>query len=160
MPTPPEYFDAIHASPPCTHYSIARTCSKTPRDLDGADRLVERTLDIIEYFRPAVWIIENPYTGLMKSRPCMAGMDRYLRTVCYCRYGMQYKKATAVWTNLGGYWVERPMCSYSNPCEKVVNGRHPTTAQQRDGFSTKQLYALPKELCDELAISTTRVVEY
>ena len=150
---PPNYFDAIHASPPCTHYSIARTSGKTPRDLVGADRLVDRTLDIIEYFKPKVWLIENPYTGLMKSRPCMAGMDRYLRTVCYCRYGMQYRKSTAVWTNLGDYWTERPMCTYHNPCEKVVDGRHPTTAQQRDGFSVKQLYSIPKELCDELAIA-------
>ena len=36
----PGYFDAIHASPPCTQYSIARTNSKKPRDFEGADQLV------------------------------------------------------------------------------------------------------------------------
>ena len=60
----PGYFDAVHASPPCTHYSIARTSAKT-------DALVMRTIEIIQYLRPTVWIIENPYAGLMKSRPVM-----------------------------------------------------------------------------------------
>ena len=49
---PPSHFDFIWASPPCTHYSMARTTAKTPRDFEGADAIVQRTLDIIEYFRP------------------------------------------------------------------------------------------------------------
>ena len=34
--------DAIWASPLCTHYSMARTTAKTPRDLEGSDKLVKR----------------------------------------------------------------------------------------------------------------------
>ena len=49
---PPGHFDAIWASPCCTHYSIARKRAKTPRNLDLADSLVTKTLDIIEYFQP------------------------------------------------------------------------------------------------------------
>ena len=41
------YFDAVWCSPPCTQYSIARSHAKTPRDLEGADRLVRRCRDII-----------------------------------------------------------------------------------------------------------------
>jgi site-specific DNA-cytosine methylase len=41
---PRRHFDAIHASPPCTQYSIARTCAKTPRNLEYADSLVQRAL--------------------------------------------------------------------------------------------------------------------
>jgi site-specific DNA-cytosine methylase len=48
----PGYFDSIWASPVCTHYSIARTTAKTPRDLEGSDRLVQRVLDIIGYHKP------------------------------------------------------------------------------------------------------------
>ena len=32
--------DLIHGSPPCTHYSIAHTAAKLPRDLEGSDRMV------------------------------------------------------------------------------------------------------------------------
>ena len=42
--TPP---DLVWASPPCTHYSRARTTAKTPRDLEGSDALVNKTLEII-----------------------------------------------------------------------------------------------------------------
>ena len=60
---PPGHFDCVWASPPCTHYSIARTTAKTPRDLEGSDRLVQRVLDIIEYFKPATWFMEIPRPG-------------------------------------------------------------------------------------------------
>ena len=33
----PPRVDCIWASPPCTHYSRARTKAKTPRDLEGSD---------------------------------------------------------------------------------------------------------------------------
>ena len=48
-------FACIHASPPCTQYSIARTTAKTPRNLELADALVQRTLEIIEYLSPMVF---------------------------------------------------------------------------------------------------------
>ena len=37
--------DLLWASPPCTHYSSARTTAKTPRDLVGSDALVAKVLD-------------------------------------------------------------------------------------------------------------------
>ena len=45
---PPGHFDFVWASPPCTEYSIARTRAKRPRDFDGADAVVRKTLEIIE----------------------------------------------------------------------------------------------------------------
>ena len=46
---PPEV-DCIWASPPCTHYSRARTKAKTPRDLEGSDAIVQKVLDILDFY--------------------------------------------------------------------------------------------------------------
>jgi len=169
----PDTFDAIHASPPCTQYSCARSNAKTPRDLAGADAIVMRTLEILEYFRPAAWTIENPHTGLMKSRPCMQPLEGLLRVVTYCKYGCPYRKATAIWSNLGTHWEPRSPCCKEDPCAAFgAVGRHPMTAQRapgraadgvgrrtaEDSFSRDQLYALPEALCDELAQAAARAV--
>ena len=74
-------FDAIWASPVCTMYSCARTTGKTPRDLEGSDRMVQRVLDCINYFEPMVWAFENPQTGLLKDR-WPACPTRTFPTVC------------------------------------------------------------------------------
>ncbi len=95
------YFDVIWASPVCTHYSIARTNAKTPRNLEWADSLVLRTLEIIEYLQPKCWYIENPQSGLLKTRPFM--LNLYYTDVDYCRYcTWGYRKRTRIWNNDAG----------------------------------------------------------
>jgi site-specific DNA-cytosine methylase len=87
----PGYFDSIWASPVCTHYSIARTTARTPRDLDGSDKLVQKVIDIIEFYKPASFFMENPKTGLMKTRAVVAGIP--FKDISYCKYGYRYKKS-------------------------------------------------------------------
>ena len=48
---PRDYFQFVWASPDCTQYSRARTTGKKPRDLEGADSLVRKCLEIITYFQ-------------------------------------------------------------------------------------------------------------
>ena len=151
----PDHFDFVWASPVCTQYSIARTCGP-PRDLHAADRLVGRALDIITYFS-CNWAMENPQTGLLKTRDIVKGLPYYDTT--YCRYGYSYRKATRVWSNLILY-LRKP-CSHKDPCTAMVGRRHPKTAHQSrrssdpsdrgNNCSTKQLYSIPPELCDEIA---------
>ena len=92
---PPGYFDVVWSSPECTQYSIARSNAKTPRDLPYADSIVLRALEIIRYFNPRVWFLENPASSLLKTRlnmhliPCV--------TVSYCRYVAGYQKHTTMW---------------------------------------------------------------
>ena len=52
-----DHFRFVWASPVCTQYSIARTTGP-PRDLLSADRLVERAMLIMTYFR-CHWAFEK-----------------------------------------------------------------------------------------------------
>ena len=58
LDTLPPRVDCIWASPPCTHYSRARTKAKTPRDLEGSDALVQKVLDIIRHYPRATWKVD------------------------------------------------------------------------------------------------------
>jgi site-specific DNA-cytosine methylase len=70
----PPRVDYIWASPPCTHYSCARTKAKTPRDLAGSDALVRKVLAIICYYDIPPWFMENPHSGLLKGRGVVVGL--------------------------------------------------------------------------------------
>ena len=65
----PGHFDMVWASPVCTEYSRALTTR--PRRLLEGDALVLSALEIIAHFDPLMWVIENPATGLLKTRPFM-----------------------------------------------------------------------------------------
>ena len=62
----PGEFEVIGASPPCTEYSQAKTIMT--RDLEGTDLLVKKAFEIIAYFNPKFWWVENPRSGLLKER--------------------------------------------------------------------------------------------
>ena len=95
---PPGHFDMIWASPPCTQYSSARVKANTPRDLVGADSLVNQVLVIIDYFQPGYWFIENPWGGMLRRRSVVSMLSPP-KKVSYCMYGTPYQKNTAIWTN-------------------------------------------------------------
>ena len=155
----PGHFQYIHASPVCTEFSVCLTTR--PRNLVVGDRLVQRALEIIDYLKPRWWSLENPQTGLLKSRPYMQGLP--FQDVCYCKYGFPYRKKTRLWGNLP--FVARPLCTKDCRCDlyNFEAGHHPCVAQrgQRhkyENFKASQelLYAMPPQLCDDMALAASQ----
>ena len=157
---PPNSFDLIWASPPCTEFSRAKTVGV--RKLWEADEVVKRVWEIIEYFNPPMgYVVENPQTGLLKDRDFMHGKP--YTDIDYCKYGMPYRKRTRLWNNLQGKWEGRPLCkrdcSYIKPGEKrhlQVAQRSPKTAEDREWQSKHkqtELYRVPAQLVREILLS-------
>ena len=99
----PHTFDFVRCSPPCTEYSVAKTVGT--RRLEEANAIVRRTLEIIRYFDPPCWAIENPQSGHLKRQAFMVDLPHY--DLDYCCYGMPYRKRTRLWGELG-IWVPTP----------------------------------------------------
>ena len=158
---PSNYFNFIWASPPCTEYSQAKT--RGIRNLELANALVLKTLEIIEYFSPVFYIIENPATGLLKHQPFM--LNRNYKDVDYCKYGFSYRKRTRLWNNLVN-WEPRSLCK--KDCGSMDGNKHVDSPQRgptrtvgglRVGRNKKQteLYRIPADLSFEILISLSVV---
>ena len=102
-------FDIIWASPPCATFSALQYSNLGRKRKDGiftremmesdmlskGDPLVKKALEIINYFNPEYWFMENPDTGQLKDRPYMKDIPYYI--VDYCMYSdWGYRKRTRI----------------------------------------------------------------
>tara|TARA_R100001086_G_C11837695_1_gene258278 strand:+ start:422 stop:1027 length:606 start_codon:yes stop_codon:yes gene_type:complete len=118
MQYPKDYFKIIWASPPCTEYSKAKT--RGIRDIEGANKILLKTFEIIYYFNCDYYFIENPQTSLLKNQPFMKGLP--FVDGDYCMYGLPYRKRTRFWTNKK-YSVS-PLQLCDKNCGSFINGKH------------------------------------
>lgn len=152
--------DIIWASPPCTYFSVASighhwnkdNTPKTEQAILGM-QIVKKTLEIIDFYKPKYWFLENPRGKLRK----LEFMKKYNRTtVCYCKYGDNRMKPTDIWTNhlfnpiLQKGWQPRKMCFNGNRnCHHQPAPRGSQTGTQ--GLKGNYLRSqIPKELCLEI----------
>ena len=99
---PVGFFDIIWSSPYSVMQNIHVGRSMTGEELEKkrsfSDKLVIRTFEIIDYFKPRVWYMENPFTSCLKNRDFMQDKDYCIGD--YCKYSdWGYKKPTIFFTN-------------------------------------------------------------
>ena len=140
--------DVIWASPPCTHYSAARSRGIS-RDLVTSDALVRKTFEIAAGLDNPPPFVENPHSGQLKNRDLLTHLT--MRVVDYCTYGFPYRKRMAVWTNTK-WQPSRPLCRHD--CAASEGRKHMAIAQRGPlgpCFTQRELYRIPPALCEEIA---------
>jgi len=155
--------DFIWASPMCTHYSVCRTTARTPRDFEWADSLVLAALRIQQHFGCPM-LLENPETGLLKTRPFMQGIPRVV--VDYCKWwspGFPHKcrKRTAIFLVDADYSPSRPLCKHD--CGFCVGRKHEEcighdSCVTRHVRKLDEMYQIPPLLCADIARWATQKV--
>jgi len=87
----------ILAAPPCTHFSVSGAQYWKAKDADGrTDKhlaLIDKTIEIINWFNPNFWALENPVGRLKKLRPEL-GDPWYFHPY---EFGDPYTKKTGIW---------------------------------------------------------------
>jgi hypothetical protein len=148
--------DFIWASPVCTHYSQARSHTKTPRDLDWADSLVLAALRIQEACGCPM-LMENPEFSLLKGRPFMQDISHV--TVDYCKWWSEgfphrCRKRTAIFRVGADYEPSRQLrsddwgfCLGRRHLETIGN----STAPLRHVHRKDEMYSIPQLLCQDIA---------
>ena len=146
--------DIIWASPPCTGFSVAaigRNWTKTEGDaIPKSDtarlgiELVKKTIEIIDYFQPKYFFIENP-RGMLRKLQIMQRFKR--QSVTYCQYGDDRMKPTDIWTN-SEKWIPRPMCKNGDPCHiSAPRGSRTGTQGLANAYERSKI---PEDLCKEI----------
>lgn len=88
---------AILAACPCTDFAVSGARHFAAKDKDGRTvasvRLVHQTLAAIEYFKPAVWAVENPVGRIEK----LGGLPPWRLSFDPNHLGDPYTKKTLIW---------------------------------------------------------------
>ena len=167
----PNDFDIVWASPPCTCFSrlkrcnIGRQCRNgkvfTHQSIEDDIQsiglpLLNKTFEIIDYFDPEHWFLENPATARTGD---YIDKDKPYWVVDYCQYGMPYRKRTKIWTNLKSF----EPCLCDKQCSGWDGKKHAVRVNELGGGSDSTILGkrsvrskVPEELIRSLFMGVMR----
>ncbi|WP_426106341.1 PLxRFG domain-containing protein [Massilia sp. TSP1-1-2] len=131
---------AILAATPCTDFAVSGARHFAAKDMDGRTvasvKLVHQTMNTIEYFKPAVWALENP-VGRIES---LGGLPPWRLSFDPNHLGDSYTKKTLLW---GRFNADLPIApvepTEGSKMHKLYGGKSMATKNARsvtpEGFS-------------------------
>ena len=161
---PKGYFKLITASPVCMWWSNLRRSwigrkikahgdTIITNEILDADiekygvPMVDKVFEIIDYFNPEFYIIENPTSGKMKEY--INDLIPYY-DISYCMYGFDYKKTTRFWTNI----TEKILCNEIKKCNHKKHNANIGGKTLGNVCNKLDKYRIPDELCHKLIKSS------
>lgn len=94
----------ILAAVPCTDYAVSGARWFKEKDKDGrteeSQKIVAKTKEIIDYFEPEMWVIENPISRIHTLNPWLEKPKFYFHPHEFSGYGFddeRYTKKTALY---------------------------------------------------------------
>jgi len=147
---PKDYFNIIWSSPECKIYSSCQFFhinKKYGGDMENLNKIrvdnykfVNKVFEIIEYFNPTYWFVENPLNSAIKHAPILS--DKPFIVVDYCYFGFDYQKPTRIWTNKK---LEKKRCS----CRKEGK-KHKIRIMNDITQDLERKYSMPQKLLEYL----------
>ena len=155
------FFDVIWASPDCRSFSCMgggkhRVKNDMTPKTDIAkkgDLILQKTIEIIKYFKPKLYCIENP-RALMRYSKYIKELDPIINECSYCKYGYEYMKNTDIFSNKN---LSLKKCFYKrknvvNDCPHItLQGSHKN--RKRTGIQRVKreiAYRVPKKLIEDI----------
>lgn len=162
---PPGYFDVIWASPDCTTWSFATGGKYRTKDFiwglnnkfqDKAtlgNQMILQVIEILKYFQPNSWFIENP-RALLKYFPPLKDFIKEMNLVYYGNYNnWGFPKPTNIWSNLPLWENEKmpemPADSYILKYHKLNKSNKRYYKQYTNG-NAEQRSKIPPDLINRL----------
>lgn len=154
---PTGHFEIIWASPECKVYSTLQNThigrKWTSKEHLNEVRLehskyVKKVLEIIDYFKPKYWYIENPYNSAMKDLECMKPLKSY--RFDYCRFGFPYNKPTRIWTNRDDLEDIKCNCPNKHAYKLGISSSLVCEGQVADKTTINMRYSIPQDLLSHL----------
>jgi site-specific DNA-cytosine methylase len=153
--------NVIFSGSPCECFSKLGAIHKTFIDgkpnydnpkLVNAVAVHKKAIQIIEYFNPDIWFIENP-SGFLQTMDFMKNIG-WIYGLNMCMYnhqinGKYFKKPTQLWSNVGIFSFKRCENKYS----KHVHGGIDSDILTED----RSIY--PKEFCNDIVNKCTNYLE-